>query len=272
MGLSKLLLGLLAAAAILGGGPAAIAQSPPPGAAAPQLTPDEKLVRDTLYSGSFEAIGRAIPQLKAILAQAPATYPLVERRPGVIVVRDEEASPSVNLTLLLGAAARKETTALRREVNLYGVAAFLLASYANEMHRPAEALGYLDHLIALQPDNAMLLTEKTTALEEMKRPADALAAIDRWQAAAPLPSETARARVLRARGYALVELGRLSEAETAYRDSLKFEPGHKGAESELNYIAQLRSGGKAVAGPTVLVNAGQAKSGDFPTVSPPPKP
>jgi hypothetical protein len=56
-----------------------------------------------------------------------------------------------------------------------------------------------------------------------------------------------RAHVLRGRGYALTELNRLDEAEQAYNDSLKYEPGNTRAQSELRYIAGLRAGAPPVA-------------------------
>jgi cytochrome c-type biogenesis protein CcmH/NrfG len=47
---------------------------------------------------------------------------------------------------------------------------------------------------------------------------------------------------LRKKGYALTELGRLDDAEVAYRDSLRSQPGNPVAENELAYIAHLKSG------------------------------
>lgn len=51
-----------------------------------------------------------------------------------------------------------------------------------------------------------------------------------------------RARLHRARGFALVELSRYDEAEEAYRTSLKHEPEHGLAQRELDYIAKLKAG------------------------------
>jgi Flp pilus assembly protein TadD len=52
-----------------------------------------------------------------------------------------------------------------------------------------------------------------------------------------------RAVMLRGRGFALIELGRLDEAEKAYRDSLNSEPNNARALNELTYIGRLRAGG-----------------------------
>ena len=47
----------------------------------------------------------------------------------------------------------------------------------------------------------------------------------------------------RGRGFALIELRRLDEAEQSYRDSLVSEPNNPNALRELTYIRQLRAGG-----------------------------
>lgn len=54
--------------------------------------------------------------------------------------------------------------------------------------------------------------------------------------------------MLRGRGYILVELKRLDEAEASFNDSLKVEPKNPIAVNELRYIAELRRGRPAVNG------------------------
>ena len=125
----------------------------------------------------------------------------------------------------------------------YGTAALMLTMEANEGHRFQEALVYGAKGLALMPDSTMLLTEMATAYNQQRRFGDSLALLDGWLAwhGAAEPGE--RARIHRARGFALIELQRLDEAEAAYRESLKLEPDHRGAQDELTYIAQLRQGG-----------------------------
>jgi Flp pilus assembly protein TadD len=106
-----------------------------------------------------------------------------------------------------------------------------------------EALKVLDHGLALQPDNPVLVSEKGAALAVQRRFAEALSLYDDWFARQGGPEDTPRyARLLRARGFALIELKRLDEAEAAYRQALEIEPDNAGAKHELAYIAELRAG------------------------------
>jgi len=272
-------LAALIAAGLGLGAPLALAQTPAPApgpapALSPQQAADQKVVWEALHSGGFQALQSYLPQLKAVLDRAPARYPRVEDRGAVTLLREDGDLPSAAvLGTLLAAAGQGKSTRIEHEFNTYGMAAFLLASFANEMHRSQEAVDYADRGLRLQPDNPRLVTEKATALEELHRPAEALAALDGWLAAEPVARTTTdKARVLRGRGYALTELGRLDEAEAAYRDSLKFEPGHKGAENELTYIAGLKAGRPKTGGISTVYE--KARDGSYlnPPSPNPPKP
>ena len=48
---------------------------------------------------------------------------------------------------------------------------------------------------------------------------------------------------LRGRGFVLVEMGQLDEAETAFEDSLELDPNNPIALNELQYVEHLRAGG-----------------------------
>lgn len=56
-----------------------------------------------------------------------------------------------------------------------------------------------------------------------------------------------RAVALRGRGFQLIELNRLDEAERAFRDSLQIDPDNELALHEIGYIAHLRLGGEPTA-------------------------
>jgi hypothetical protein len=223
---------------------------------------DAKVVQAVLSSQNYEAIAAQLPTLKAICDRAPASYPLIERRGDMLIVR-EDSTPAMNLQLMIVAAVEKKRIALVHAFNTYGMACFLLMTYANEAHHPEEVLGYGQRGLKMQPDDPHMVTEMATALETLRRPGDALAVIEAWQKRQPVVPPRDGARVLRAKGYALVELKRLDEAEQAYRGSLKLEPDHKGAMRELQYIAGLRTGAPT-ANASTLVPADKANSGDIP--------
>jgi Flp pilus assembly protein TadD len=93
----------------------------------------------------------------------------------------------------------------------------------------------------------VLISEKGAAQEALRQFDDAIAT---YTAGVKLASndDSDRARMFRGIGYSLTELGRLDDAERAYRKSLTCEPGNGHAENELKYIAQLRAGKPATSG------------------------
>ncbi|MGD0191227.1 MAG: tetratricopeptide repeat protein [Rhizomicrobium sp.] len=96
-----------------------------------------------------------------------------------------------------------------------------------------------------------LYSERAAALGQLKRFVDALADCDEGLKQDDMEA-TARALLLRGRGFVLTELNRLDEAEDAYNQSLEFDPGNQHALHELNYIASLRAGApKLPAGPPI---------------------
>lgn len=135
----------------------------------------------------------------------------------------------------------------------YPLISFLLGSYYVEVRRPNDAVRVLDAGLTLPPAVAdvpramvpVLSAERATALGLAGRQQDALVA---WERALKLPglSDSIKARMLRGRGVALIELKRLNEAEQTLRSSLILEPGNANAQNELAYIAALRAGRPAV--------------------------
>jgi tetratricopeptide (TPR) repeat protein len=246
------LLSIVLAAGVLLGPAAAGAQSSPlAGVALPmargaskQQAADEKAVREVWDGGGFAAIEGRREGLIRALDHAPAKFPMIEKiDANTIVVRAEDMDAAMFLTIqAAGVIGPGGKSAVRQEFNTYPLAALLLGAYAVEKNRPQEALGFLERGLALQPDNPLLINEKAAAHEALRQPDKALAAVEPWLAAGNIASDPTRARLLRAKGFALTELDRLPEAEAAYRESLKLEPGHPGAQRELAYIDSLRQG------------------------------
>jgi len=199
----------------------------------------------------FAAIGQRVPQLEAALARAPASYPIQESRGNTILLRADDHVAELTLAAVLGAAAQSTDGARRNGAgsvsvvaspNVYGTIAMMLGSYFNEIGEHGRALVPLERGLAIQPDNPLLVVERGGALIKLKRPADAVAGYDAALAVEDIYMELQRGKLLRNRGIALIDLERLDEAEANLRESLALEPDNEVAKSELEYIAELRTG------------------------------
>lgn len=254
------LLVLLAALALA---PGAASGQPVPAPVSAAAAQDETAVRnalDAFDTGGYAALAPHIPAVEAALAHSPARYPKIERRGKTTIIRPLTREEALILSLMAGERYpdSKPVTAF----NIYGTASFLLGSYLNETGRHEDALKALDRGLALQPDEAKLLTEKGAALTQLKHFAEVLALYDPWLAADDdAASDTDRARVYRGKGFALIELGRLDEAEAAYRQALALEPGHAGALREIAYIQGLRAGRPVQ--PSTMTTGEKAREGDY---------
>ncbi len=228
----------------------------PPLSAAEQKAVDKQEAKDravvekamlAFSKGGLDA--GTVKALQQVIANAPPSWPIVQTFPdGQKTIHINDPSPVGTLGTLLNAAGAMEGQSGKTvsvSFNTYGIAALMLGSRAVGLRQPQEALIWLDRGLAFQPDNLMLVTEKGMALALQRRFAEALALYDAQppqdRLAEPV-DPNGMARIQRARGYCLVELGRLDDAEAAYNKSLELEPGHGGAKAELDYIRKARAG------------------------------
>jgi tetratricopeptide (TPR) repeat protein len=203
-------LGLALSAGLIG--PAMAVEADQAEAAANALEADRQVVIEAsaaLNSGGYPAVERHIGKLRVVLGHAPEGGPI---------------SPEA--------------------AEVYGSAAMILTMEATEQRRFEEAIAFGTKGLALTPDSSVLLTETAIAYGQLRRFDEGLNLIDSWLAVHSAGDPADRARVYRGRGFALIELQRLDEAEAAYVEALKLEPNHQGAKDELAYIAQLRQGGE----------------------------
>jgi len=120
----------------------------------------------------------------------------------------------------------------------YKAAAFLAVG-ANDADA---AFAYLDREQALLPHWAEPLAERAYLVGKLGDRAKSLLIYQEAMALAEKYPSSAYLKplILRGIGFALIELDRLDEAEQAFNDSLKLEPGNDLANNELRYIEQLR--------------------------------
>jgi len=152
-------------------------------------------------------------------------------------------SPAESLVYL--AEASKNNTA----TTVYGSAwcdAYFLRGYALiELGRAGEARAALERAVQLAPREAHYRSELAELYARQKNWNDALAAFDASAKVAEESVEQERknaelGRALRGKGFVLVELGRLDEAEAVYRRCLALDPADKKAMNELRYVQQRR--------------------------------
>lgn len=197
----------------------------------------DKAMAGTATRG-FDAISANAAALREALSNAPASYPVIERRADGNIVRADTMEDAVRLT----AGLFPDMRSFRVERNTYPLIALVLGAEAVERRRYSDAISLLDQGLALQPNHPVLVAEKAAALFGLRRWNDALILVDRTLASGDRILQLGTAPLHRRRGFALVELGKLQDAKLAYEQSLELEPGNSTAVSELAYIDDLLAG------------------------------
>lgn len=127
---------------------------------------------------------------------------------------------------------------------LWGDAHFMKGSALVSLEEYAEAKQSLSEAVALSPSNSMYLSEYTYTFFITKNYEEGLVWATKAEAAAQFSPEKLKkeelGRAKRNTGYALIELGRLDEAEKKYKEALKLDKNDQKAKIELDYIDQLR--------------------------------
>lgn len=211
----------------------------------PQEAKDAAFIFRTMEASTtqgFAAIEQARPTLADILSRAPGHVSSYEKSGDGVLIRangEEEADLLVEVVKqTFGDKIRK----IHVEPNTYPTAAFLLAALAVHNKDPANALVFADQGLAIQPDNPELTSEKAMALFMLDRDQEAVTLVQNWLSKPARRTISDRARLLRAKGYGLAELGRYDEANEAYEQSLNLEPDHPNALFEIACIKMLRKG------------------------------
>lgn len=210
----------------------------------------------------YSAMPGLAPDLKAVLERAPASYPQLEMREHLAIVRGDDPDLVLPLTLMATTRFAQDggSGSVITRFNTYPMAALMLGLWANETGDGKAAIKVLKKGLELQPGNPLLSAELGAAYTLLHKWKDALAVYQAALEANPLMGKLDLARLLRGKGFALIELGRLDEAEEAYTQSLAAQPGHGGALHELGYIRDLRRGKPAA--PTGILSGKEAQERD----------
>lgn len=203
-------------------------------------------VHADLKSDGLLALEQHVPAIEAALDTAAALFAApISDGAQTIVLTDGSAET----LFALAAAAKSDGGDVIAVGNPYPLLALYLGSFYVETGRPEDAVKVLSQGLNLSPVPSALmgatvpdlLAEQGVALARLSRWTESLATYDRGLLLSGL-GDTMRAVLLRGRGFALVELKRLDEAQSAYQESLRLDPADRIAPGELDYIARLRAG------------------------------
>ncbi len=154
------------------------------------------------------------------------------------------ARGTVETLLYMTRSAEKNESALAVSA-AYASAYYLKGYIFVDRGEFPDAFPYLRKAVELSPSNAQFLSELGNLYQSGKQWPQALETFDRAVEGARLLSDKADhsaelRRALRGRGYSLIELRRLDEAEKVYAECLELDPNDRTAKGELEYIKGLR--------------------------------
>ena len=178
----------------------------------------------------------AVTMVDPVLESFDAQYPIGEKQ--IFCAKSVEQTLAV---LIIGAAAKKESIAL---ATTWCDALFTKGFALVDLQRLDEAGPYLQKAAEMAPLNAHYINEYAEWHKAKGHWQTAYELFDKARGVvfyAPEPfKKPHEARSLRGMGFALIELGKLDEAEKMFKKSLKLMPGHPGALPELQYIKDLK--------------------------------
>ena len=192
----------------------------------------------------FAALRERRAALETALAHAPPGLGPVEDCGAQLVIHPSSPTQSL-LWLMMAANEAKKTGDTRRVVAtgvpIYVYIALILGSLQNEEHHYDAAATVLRQALVWQPREPLITGEAASALTLAKRYAEALALCDATLDGL-VADDKLKALLQRRRGFALVELRRLDEAEAAYRLAIGLDATDQVAPRELAYVQQQKGG------------------------------
>lgn len=186
------------------------------------------------------ALKAMLPDLETALSHAPDKPSLPEHCGDSIILYSGDMMQMLVLSAAIGKDKSLGATHVeQREPLPYALLAFAVGWIRFEGGDYAGADAADRKGLLNDPNDATLMSEDSFALSKLGRNAEALTALDAFIAGHPALGDDQMALLQRKRGYVLVELDRLDDAEAAYKKSLDLDPGNATALSELDYIHSL---------------------------------
>ncbi|WKL58228.1 tetratricopeptide repeat protein [Asticcacaulis sp. ZE23SCel15] len=191
----------------------------------------------------FKKLTKLKPKLQTALTRAPDKPSQPEKCGDEIIIYAEGLVPLLMMSAMLKDGQLGASKVTQREPLPYAMLAYAAGWMAFEDGDFATAEASYSKGLLNEPDNLALTAELSTALAKQGRTEEALAVADAYLSAHDDPEDTNRALMLRRRGYALIDLNRLDEAEAAYKEALALVPDHQIALNQLAYIREQKAAG-----------------------------
>lgn len=195
-----------------------------------------------LNKGDIASAQALMPQLRAAQGRSPDVAPKAERCGDTINIYSDSTTDLLVVTGLLGNIpdAGKVSVTLKGAPP-YGPISFVIGWIEYEHKDFEAALKDYNRAKLNEPDSLALASEISSTLSMLGRAQESYDAAAAFLAAHPGLSDKDKATLLRREGYALIDLNRLDDAEAAYNQSLKLDPGNATALGDLDYIRQQRA-------------------------------
>jgi tetratricopeptide (TPR) repeat protein len=191
--------------------------------------------------------------LEDVVSRTPADYAFQVEEGDAVVMKFWDQTQFVHYVTRHKDAIKKR---LVWQTSAYPRAYYYLGFVEVKAGNYARALELLDAGERLEPNPYFLLEKAQAYLRGLGDHRQSIACYEEvLEQGADVPA-LLRAVAMRGKGFVLIEMDRLDEAETCFRDSLRLDPDSKVARQELHYIARLRQGG-AKAPPQIVTTGGQ---------------
>ncbi len=210
---------------------------------------DAKTVDTALHALSSKDIDAAEKLLLSVIENTPVDYINVSDTPLGQTIRFWSKNDFIHYVTYQREKGISSSVIWRS--NAYPRAYYYLGFISVHKGLFSEAMNYLDKGEALEPTNPKFYFEKAQALVHMGQKEKALLLYKKVDEIGPFVSASDLAIAHRGCGCVLIDLERLDEAESAFKESLMYEPENANALNELQYIGHLRKGGGVV--PTEIV-------------------
>jgi Flp pilus assembly protein TadD len=198
---------------------------------------DQKVVREALAALHAKAPEQAITLIDPLLADYEKRYAGEKRR--IYCAKNTQ-----QMLLYMGQATAAHQDAVALD-SIWCTALWLKGYALVEMHQHDVAMPFLERAVALSPSDPQFLTELGYGYQVQKKWQLSYDTYARAAEGAALQDGDAKKRSLRlawfGQAYALIELGRLDEAEKLLVDTLALTPDDEKIKGELRYVREEKA-------------------------------